>query len=104
MNMPACPLCFSFDCKNQFTDPNHPELNVYLCNACGMGFLFPALSEEQTKAFTAESYDYGKAIDIPTVYAKYRQRILEQADFISRHTARPGKVLDIGCYTGDLLE
>ena len=69
-----------------------------------MALLFPALSPEETRTFTAVSYDYGKAINVPSIYEKYRRRIEEQAGFISRNIPRPGNVLDIGCYNGDLLE
>jgi SAM-dependent methyltransferase len=104
MTDPVCPLCTSPRCTEEFHDPEAPATTVYVCADCGMTFLFPSLSPEETRRFNAESYDYGKAIFIDSVYEKYRARIKRQADFITSHIPHPGKALDIGCFQGDLLQ
>lgn len=103
MTDPRCPICSSGDCREHFRDPDQDNIRVHLCRNCGMAFLFPRLSPKETRRFNTESYDYGKAIFIPSVHQKYLQRVKRQADFITRHLPRPGRVLDIGCYHGDLL-
>ena len=104
MTDPRCPICWSQDCQEHYRDPDQANIRLHLCRNCGLAFLFPSLSPEETRRFNAESYDYGKAIFIPSVHQKYRQRVKRQADFITQHLPQGGRVLDIGCYQGDLLQ
>ncbi len=104
MARPTCPVCFSADCRVHFQDPQQAGIRVHVCRNCGLAFLFPHLTIGETKRFNAESYDYGKAIFIPSVQEKYRQRLVRQADFLTQYLPQPGRVLDIGCYQGDLLQ
>jgi SAM-dependent methyltransferase len=104
MAEPYCPICASTHCTQDFRDPQTPSLSVHVCSDCGMTFLFPRLTPEETRQFNADDYDYGKAIFVESVYKKYCERIKRQAEFITGHAHRPGKVLDIGCFQGDLLQ
>lgn len=104
MPKPCCPICASPHCTEEFRDPENPSTRVHVCSDCGMTFLFPCLSPEETRQFNANAYDYGKAIFIESVYEKYQTRIKQQAEFIFSHVPHTGKVLDIGCFHGDLLQ
>ena len=104
MPEPFCPICASLRCTEDFRDPQMPSLSVHVCSNCGMAFLFPRLTPEETRHFNADDYDYGKAIFVESVYKKYRERIMRQVNFITSHMPQPGKVLDIGCFQGDLLQ
>jgi SAM-dependent methyltransferase len=99
----VCPICHSDKSDEYFQDPIYPDVHVHLCLNCGAAFLHPHLTEDETKKFNTESYNYGNAIYIPSAYAIYEKRINKQAEFIQKNALKKGRILDIGCYKGDLL-
>lgn len=97
-----CPLCGSINLKFCF---NLSARKVYKCNNCHLKFLHPLPDEKELSAIYKNYYDSWKLEEFNSEVSQMKARTFDgYLDAISRFTTPSGKLLDIGCATGELLE
>lgn len=98
-----CPVCGASAAERVLAvpDAHMPELNLHRCAACGIVYLNPRLAPAGVIAVetASESYRYS-AEETETVIAKLQ----EVAAWLETQTGGAGRILDIGCNRGFLLE
>lgn len=90
------------------------EFNVVECQGCGLLYLNPRPSEEERGKFYPETYSWKETLKAGSFFTKwvrrlekgYRYHLLrDEVSKVVKFTGRgSGKVLDIGCGTGDRLD
>lgn len=104
-----CPICNSVKIKQSLTShDNHygiaGEYNHYKCLECGLLFLNPMPTDSfLSNAYPSDYYAYQKASGISGI-----RRILKRLTFLEWKTKdpkfkSPGRMLDIGCGSGEFL-
>lgn len=107
-----CPVCNQSSFSNYLNvedyTVSHKEFTIQQCNSCYFLFTNPRPSEEQIGAYY-ESQDYishhDEAKDMMSkVYTSVRNHTIEQKVELVNSLVQPkGKLLDIGCGTGNFL-
>jgi SAM-dependent methyltransferase len=90
------------------------EFNVVECRNCGLLYINPRSSEEEIKKFYPETYSWKETLEADSFLTKwvrslekgYRYHLLrDEVSKVAKVMGRSfGKVLDIGCGTGDRLD
>jgi len=88
--------------------------NVVECQGCGLIYVNPRPSQEEVGKFYPETYSWKETLEAESFFTKcvrelekaYRYHLLrDEVSKVVRFTRRvSGKVLDIGCGTGDRLD
>ena len=105
MAPPTCPICASTDGR---WAAEHRNLRVARCNLCGHGYVWPVPPPEFLDAIYRDAaYYQGSSCSIG--FQDYASLQPARERMYSRHLARieaqidRGRVLDVGCATGDFL-
>ncbi len=90
------------------------EFQVVECKRCGLLYVNPRPAEAEMGKFYPETYSWKETIEADSLVAKwvrklekgYRYHLLQdEVSKVIKHTGKSsGKVLDIGCGTGDRLD
>ena len=90
------------------------EFNVVECQGCGLLYINPRPSQEEIGKFYPETYSWKETLEAESFLTKcvrklekaYRYHLLrDEVSKVVKFTRRgSGKVLDIGCGTGDRLD
>lgn len=101
----ACPVCAESDSVLIFTHPDTymstGMLNIFRCNRCSMSYLNPRLTLDATTAVENESTVYELT---PAEIEERLAALGEMVTGLAGFATRRGRVLDIGCNRGLLLE
>lgn len=74
------------------------------CSNCGLVYMNPRATKEESKAFYEEQRNLSGSTLTPEQYdKKFVTREVERGMRVGRFTSSCGKVLDIGCATGNFL-
>ncbi len=94
----ACPLC---DCGDHRPVRTEPEGQVVGCKACGFLFVYPRPSPEDLKALYDDQYFSGR--DLETCLS-FRMPVFRQClDHLGKLVPQRGRILDVGCGTGEFV-
>lgn len=114
-----CNLCGSdktesFFKKRDKLGTDQTEFNVVECRECGLLYVNPRPDQEEMGKFYPEVYSWKETLRAETLFTKwmrrlenfYRYHLLKnEVSKVVKFTGRNlGKVLDIGCGTGDRLD
>jgi SAM-dependent methyltransferase len=114
-----CKLCSRNDAKVLFRKRDkfgttEEEFSVVECQNCGLAYINPRPSQEEMGKFYPETYSWKENVGggsslarlLKRVERGYRYHLLKgEVSKVERvYTKRGGKVLDIGCGTGDRLD
>jgi 2-polyprenyl-3-methyl-5-hydroxy-6-metoxy-1,4-benzoquinol methylase len=93
-----CPTCDSTEQSDLFQKAGY---SLVTCDLCGLVFVgnLPT-DEELTKLYDTETYHAQEMGDEPSMLDG---RATVNADLLTRHHTRPGRVLDVGCSAGHFL-
>jgi SAM-dependent methyltransferase len=90
------------------------EFNVVECQDCGLLYVNPRPSPEEMKKFYPETYSWKETLRADSLITRrvrrlekgYRYHLLrDEVSKVAKYTGRDsGKILDIGCGTGDRLD
>jgi len=101
----ACPICGCTESAPVLTYPGvfmaDGQMRIVRCAACSVVYLNPRLTHESTVAVEAESEVYDFSADVAEERIAALQPLLEH---LQRFSSRRGRLLDIGCNRGLLLE
>jgi len=104
----SCPLCGSWQARKLWNTAD--GYRYVACEACNMVYSSPALSDEQWSEFLKECRDVLDPINQKLVETRLsplslegdEERFSEYLWRIGKHM-KPGRVLDVGCLTGNFL-
>jgi 2-polyprenyl-3-methyl-5-hydroxy-6-metoxy-1,4-benzoquinol methylase len=108
-----CAVCGSEDVTllHRKASPEGEVFPIVRCTACGLVYVNPRRRQETLTAMYREAGYYENADDITSGYDDYLndREILaiffnQQLDTIERHAASRGRLLDVGCAVGFLLD
>ncbi len=119
MEYVSCNLCgldnarVLFSKKDKF-GVTEDGFNVVECQGCGLLYINPRPSQEEIRKFYPETYSWKETLEAESFLTKcvrrlekaYRYHLLrDEVSKVVKFTRRgSGKVLDIGCGTGDRLD
>jgi SAM-dependent methyltransferase len=104
VNVPVCPICDSASATPTFSVEG-VQVDVVVCDSCGLGRLHPMPSPEEIAAFYPPDY-YG---DSGGKFHRLTEKMVRwvasrRAQFLCRGLLPGDRVLDVGCGRGVLLE
>jgi len=104
---------FLFSKKDKFRISD-ADFNIVRCRNCGLLYINPRPTEEEIVKFYPDTYSWKETLKADSYFTQvirrlekiYRYHLLNyEVNKVLRHTElKSGKVLDIGCGTGDRLE
>jgi SAM-dependent methyltransferase len=98
----ACPACGTSG-RHPFASKGGYE--YHRCDTCGLLLLEPLPSVDVIEAHYRQKFTGGNYQAIRDFADAYRSIYEEYVTWMARHVALPGaKVLDVGCFTGDLVD
>ncbi|MBO9203511.1 MULTISPECIES: class I SAM-dependent methyltransferase [Niastella] len=103
--MMDCPVCSANTIKTKYALKNGHS--VLLCKQCSTEFLFPQLTDEALQQLYAESYYAAWGLKGNTDNDATRQMKLATFELylkLLKRLGKQGRLLDVGCATGYLLE
>ena len=101
----GCPVC---EGQRQVRVVEHNGLHVVRCPVCGQQFVWPVPSDTQLAAIYDQAYYQGSHRSVG--FSDYNGLTGARERMFRRHLRRleryrrPGRVLDVGCATGDFLK
>ena len=115
----ACNLCgldttqILFKKRDKFETVQN-EFNVVECQECGLLYVNPRPDQEEIGTFYPEIYSWKETLKAESLFAKWMRRLesiyryhllRNEVSKVVRFTGKnSGKVLDVGCGTGDRLD
>jgi 2-polyprenyl-3-methyl-5-hydroxy-6-metoxy-1,4-benzoquinol methylase len=82
------------------------SFNLVHCEKCGLIYLDPRPTQSEIEAYYTDDYECFTSQNSALSSSQIRpvQRAMSlKVDFVEKHTLRCGKMLDLGCATGDFL-
>jgi SAM-dependent methyltransferase len=99
-----CPLCGSEHFTTAFEEPPY---SLRRCQACGLGWASPRLSEDGLASLYADDRYWNSSSPKTLGYRDYRKQealymktFRRRLGFVLRHGPRSGRALDVGCAAG----
>jgi SAM-dependent methyltransferase len=109
MDKIACELCGSADYKPYFQPADRfsgEVFHIVKCSRCGFIYLNPRPNSTELVGYYPEHYEPHAGFDIhasPLAQFDHDRGMNIQLDFVEKFIPQRGKLLDIGCGTGDFL-
>jgi SAM-dependent methyltransferase len=97
--MTSCALCRRADPSRRFVKHGRAFLR---CRGCGLVWIDPMPSPEDLEGYYERAYDAGAYVGFAEA-EEVRRWIARQRLEAIREVARPGRLLDVGCSTGEFL-
>lgn len=95
-----CPLCENTTSRHVLSEQG---LRLYQCRQCRFLFVVPRPDAEELKRMYSEEYFTGENMDAATL--NFRTPVFLQClERLKRVRPERGRLLDVGCWTGDFLE
>lgn len=103
----VCDLCGANDTEIVYTRGRFKmRLQNVICKRCGLVYVTPRMSRERYDRFCLEEYRrvYGKPVEVTDDFRRMEKaRGEEILAFVGKEFPEKGRILEIGCRTGDLL-
>jgi 2-polyprenyl-3-methyl-5-hydroxy-6-metoxy-1,4-benzoquinol methylase len=110
LQLPVCPLCADERLRRIYEVVTWHQYGIEKCRNCGFVFALPRPTAEELDHFYTSAY-FERSQSTPLGYANYRAiaeinaRLMwrEMKVLLDRYSARPRRLLDVGCATGGFL-